>query len=96
MLFNLLPKHPDWSSKQLYYLDNFHDYPASGNCPDTSNLKYSYGNANTVPLRNSYCYKGIFQRIHQQDYRLKLTEGTVSKEYIYQLVTLSPDVALAL
>ncbi len=80
MLFNLLPKHPDWSSKQLYYLDNFRDYPASGNCPDTSKLKYSYGNENTVLLRNSYCYKGIYQRIHQQDYRLKITAITVYKE----------------
>ena len=70
MQFNLLPSHPDWFTKQVYYLDNLHSYPTSVNFPDTSYFKYSHGNANTVQLRNLYCYKGIFQRIRQQDYRL--------------------------
>jgi hypothetical protein len=70
MQFNLLPGNPDWLRNQLYYLDNLHDYSASDNYLDTSIIKYSYGKENTVQLRNLYCFKGIFQGIPQQDYRL--------------------------
>ena len=95
-LFNSLPNHPDWLIKQLYYLDNLHDYSANGNYPDTSNFKYSYGEHNTVQLLNGYCFKGICQRIHQQDYRFEITAPTVYKGCIYQLVTLKPHIDLAL
>ena len=70
MLFNLLPNHPDWVIKQLYYLDNLCDYHPSENCPDTSYFKYSYGSNNTVQLWNLYYFQGFFQSIGQQDYRL--------------------------
>ncbi|MEM6754271.1 MAG: hypothetical protein AAF630_15010 [Cyanobacteria bacterium P01_C01_bin.38] len=70
LLFNLLPTHPDCFTKQLYDLNNLHDYSASDNFGDTSYLKYSYGDANTVQLRNLYSFKGIFHCIGQQYYRL--------------------------
>ncbi|MBE9216324.1 hypothetical protein IQ247_27300 [Plectonema cf. radiosum LEGE 06105] len=95
-LFNLLPNHPDWLIKQLYYLDNLDNYPASGNCQNTFYNQYSYGEKHTVQLRNSHCYQGIFQRIHQQDYRFEITVPIILKGYIYQLVTLNPNIDLAL
>ena len=91
-LFNLLPTHPDWLMSQMYYLDNLHNYPANINCHNTSLLKYSYGSNNPVCLRNVYRFEGIFQRIHQQDYRLVISTQTVSKQLIYQLVTLDSSV----
>ncbi len=80
----------------MYYLDNLHDYLARDNCADTSMIKYSYGSGNTVQPRNLYCFKGIFQRISQQDYRLEITAPIVYKECIYQLVTLKPAINLTL
>ncbi|MEL7245195.1 MAG: FAD-dependent oxidoreductase [Cyanobacteria bacterium J06573_2] len=91
-LFNLLPSHPDWLMTQLYYLDNLHDYPATAHCQDTYSCKYSHGKSNPVSLRNLYCFEGIFQRVHQQDYILVISTQTVSKQSAYQLVTLKPSV----
>lgn len=68
-LFNLIPNHPDWLIKQLYYLDNLNDYLRSRNHLDTFTFKYSYGNANTVQLRNCHYLKGIFRFLNQQYYR---------------------------
>ncbi|MEA5594685.1 FAD-dependent oxidoreductase [Rivularia sp. UHCC 0363] len=95
-LYNLLPYHPDWSIKQLYYLDNLNSYPANGNYDDTSLDKYVYGIQNPVELRNSYRYQGVFQHIDQQDYRFEITIPITLKGYIYQLVTLNPNINLAL
>ncbi len=87
-LFNLLPSHPDWFTKQLYYLDNQYNYSVNENYLDTSFLKYSYGSTNAVRLRNNNYFQGVFQRIRQQDYRFKIISPNVIKGYIYQLVTL--------
>lgn len=95
-LFNLLPNNPDWFIRQLYYLDNFNDYPASANCHDTSYFQYSHGNNSIVYLRDSHFFQGIFQRICQQDYRLKITAPAIHEGYIYKLVTLNPEMNLAL
>ncbi|MEO1185611.1 MAG: FAD-dependent oxidoreductase, partial [Cyanobacteria bacterium J06636_27] len=92
----LLPSHPDWLMTQLYYLDNLHDYPATAHCQDTYLCKYSHGISNPVSLRNLYCFEGIFQRVHQQDYILVISTQTVSKQSAYQLVTLKPSVDKAL
>ncbi|MEO0685137.1 MAG: FAD-dependent oxidoreductase, partial [Cyanobacteria bacterium J06649_11] len=91
-LFNLLPSHPDWFTNQMYYLDNLHNYPATDNYLDTYFYQYSYGSNNAVRLRNAYHFEGIFQRIHQQDYRLVISTQTVSKQLVYQLITLKPSV----
>jgi FAD dependent oxidoreductase len=78
-LFNLPPNHSDWRHWQLYYLDNPQAYPVSGDCPDSAFDKA------LIPEGN--CFKGIFYRLSQQEYRFTVTSPAAYQGQNWQLVT---------
>jgi FAD dependent oxidoreductase len=86
-LFNLPPDHPEWLDWQLYYLDNPDAYPATGNCPISSNYQYKYLQTKSVQSLNQEYFRGIFHRLDQQDYRFSITTAT-QKQLLLQIVTL--------
>ncbi|MBW4475512.1 MAG: FAD-dependent oxidoreductase [Tolypothrix brevis GSE-NOS-MK-07-07A] len=86
-LFNLPPDHPEWLDWQLYYLDNPDAYPATGNCPISSNLHYKDLQNKYVQSLNKTTLRGIFHRQDQQDYRFSITTVT-QKQLLLQIVTL--------
>ncbi|MCC5614250.1 FAD-dependent oxidoreductase [Nostoc sp. CHAB 5836] len=79
-LFNLPPNHSDWQHWQLYYLDNPEAYPVSGHCPDSAFDK--------ALIPESNCFKGIFSRLEQQEYRFTVTAPAAYQGQNWQLVTL--------
>ncbi|MBN3923356.1 FAD-dependent oxidoreductase [Nostoc sp. NMS4] len=79
-LFNLPPNHSDWRYWQLYYLDNPQAYPVSGDCPDSAFDK--------ALIQESNCFKGIFFRLSQQEYRFTVTAPAAYQGQNWQLVTL--------
>ncbi|PHM10127.1 FAD-dependent oxidoreductase [Nostoc sp. 'Peltigera malacea cyanobiont' DB3992] len=79
-LFNLPPNHSDWRHWQLYYLDNPQAYPVSGDCPDSTFDK--------ALIPESNCFKGIFYRLEQQEYRFTVTAPATYQGQSWQLVTL--------
>jgi len=86
-LFNLPADHPEWLDWQLYYLDNPDAYPATGNCPISSNIQYIDLKENNVKSLKEECFRGIFHRLDQQDYRFSITTP-VQNQLLLQLVTL--------
>ncbi|MFS0518288.1 FAD-dependent oxidoreductase [Nostoc sp. UIC 10607] len=87
-LFNLPPNRSDWLHWQLYYLNNPQAYPANGNCPCPSwdeNPDSAFGK---VLIQESNCFKGIFYRLDQQEYRFTVTAPTAYQGQNWQLVTL--------
>jgi FAD dependent oxidoreductase len=86
-LFNLPPDHPEWLDWQLYYLDNPEAYPATGNCPISSNIQYKKLQDNYAKSLKIECFQGIFHRLDQQDYRFSITTP-VENRLPLQLVTL--------
>jgi hypothetical protein len=86
-LFNLPPDHPEWLDWQLYYLDNPDAYPATGNCPVSSNLHYKDLQNKYVQSLNKTNLRGIFHRLDQQDYRFSITTAT-QNQLLLQIVTL--------
>ncbi|MFN6478359.1 FAD-dependent oxidoreductase [Nostoc sp. DedQUE07] len=79
-LFNLPPNRSDWRHWQLYYLDNPQAYPVSGDCPESAFGK---------PLiQESNCFKGIFYRLEQQEYRFTVIAPATYQGQNWQLVTL--------
>ncbi|MEH1811768.1 MAG: FAD-dependent oxidoreductase [Nostoc sp.] len=79
-LFNLPPNRSDWRHWQLYYLDNPQAYPVSGDCPDSTFDK--------ALIPESNCFKGIFYRLEQQEYRFTVTAPATYQGQSWQLVTL--------
>ncbi|WP_448267049.1 FAD-dependent oxidoreductase [Nostoc sp. DSM 114159] len=79
-LFNLPPNRSDWRHWQLYYLDNPQAYPVSGDCP-----KSAFGKP-LIPESN--CFKGIFYRLEQQEYKFTVTAPAAYQGQNWQLVTL--------
>ncbi|MEH1901748.1 MAG: FAD-dependent oxidoreductase [Nostoc sp.] len=84
-LFNLPPNRSDWLNWQLYYLDNPQAYPVSGDCPFPSGNDYPDSKA---LIRESNCFKGIFYRLSQQEYRFTVTAPAAYQGQNWQLVTL--------
>ena len=78
--FNLPPNHSDWRYWQLYYLDNPQAYPVSGDCPDSAFDK--------ALIQESNCFKGIFYRLEQQQYKFTVTAPAAYQGQNWQLVTL--------
>ena len=79
-LFNLPANRSDWRHWQLYYLDNPQAYPVSGDCPDSTFDK--------ALIQESNCFKGIFYRLEQQEYRFTVTAPATYQGQSWQLVTL--------
>ncbi|MBG1270837.1 FAD-dependent oxidoreductase [Nostoc sp. WHI] len=86
--FNLPPNHSDWLDWQLYYLDNPQAYPVSGDCPCPSEDKSDNSTFDKDLIRESDCFKGIFYRLDQQEYRFTITSPTGYQGQNWQLVTL--------
>ena len=86
-LFNLPPDHPEWLDWQLYYLDNPDAYPATGNCPISSNLQYKYLQTKYVQSLKTEYFRGIFHRLEQQNYRFSITTAT-QNQLLLPIVTL--------
>jgi len=86
--FNLPPNHSDWLHWQLYYLDNPQAYPASGDCPCPSEDKSDNSTFDKDLIRESDCFKGVFYRLNQQEYRFTITAPTGHQAQNWQLVTL--------
>ncbi|MEH2168958.1 MAG: FAD-dependent oxidoreductase [Nostoc sp.] len=78
--FNLPPNLSDWRHWQLYYLDNPQAYPVSGDCPDSAFDK--------ALIQESNCFKGIFYRLEDQEYRFTVTAPAAYQGQNWQLVTL--------
>ncbi|MEH1831993.1 MAG: FAD-dependent oxidoreductase [Nostoc sp.] len=87
-LFNLPPNHSDWLHWQLYYLNNLQAYPASGDCPSLSGNEYPDSAFDKALIRESNCFKGIFYRLDQQEYRFTVTAPAAYQGQTWQLVTL--------
>ncbi len=87
-LFNLPPNHSDWLHWQLYYLNNPQAYPASGDCPCPSWNEYSDSTFGKALIRESNCFKGIFHRLDEQEYRFTVTAPAAYQGQNWQLVTL--------
>ncbi|WP_017318180.1 FAD-dependent oxidoreductase [Mastigocladopsis repens] len=87
-LLNLLPNDPDWLHWQLYYLDEPEAYPINGNCPFLSPSQYYYMNGDSVTVRKTCCFQGIFYRIAHQDYKFTMTAPSKYKGQTWQIVTL--------
>jgi FAD dependent oxidoreductase len=86
--FNLPPNRSDWLHWQLYYLNNPQAYPATGYCPCPSWNDYPGSAFDKALIRESNCFKGIFYRLEQQEYRFTVTAPTAYKGQNWQLVTL--------
>ncbi|MEH2329021.1 FAD-dependent oxidoreductase [Nostoc sp.] len=78
--FNLPPNLSDWRHWQLYYLDNPQAYPVSGDCPNSAFDK--------ALIQESNCFKGIFYRLEDQEYRFTVTAPAAHQGQSWQLVTL--------
>ncbi|MEH2418390.1 FAD-dependent oxidoreductase [Nostoc sp.] len=87
-LFNLPPNHSDWPDWQLYYLNNPQAYPVSGNCPCPSANEYPDSAFGKGLIRENNCFKGIFYRLSQQEYRFTVTAPAAYQGQNWQLVTL--------
>ncbi|MEH2148682.1 FAD-dependent oxidoreductase [Nostoc sp.] len=87
-LFNLPPNRSDWQHWQLYYLDNPQAYPISGDCPFPSGNEYPDSAFDKALIRESNCFKGIFYRLEQQEYRFTVTAPAAYQGQNWQLVTL--------
>ncbi|MEH2001047.1 MAG: FAD-dependent oxidoreductase [Nostoc sp.] len=87
-LFNLPPNHSDWLDWQLYYLNNPQAYPVSGNCPCPSANEYPDSAFGKGLIRENNCFKGIFYRLSQQEYRFTVTAPAAYQGQNWQLVTL--------
>ncbi|MEH1966199.1 FAD-dependent oxidoreductase [Nostoc sp.] len=87
-LFNLPPNHSDWLHWQLYYLNNPQAYPASGDCDCSSGNEYPDSTFGKALIRESNCFKGIFYRLDQQEYRFTVTAPAAYQGQNWQLVTL--------
>ncbi|MEH2012833.1 FAD-dependent oxidoreductase [Nostoc sp.] len=87
-LFNLPPNHSDWLHWQLYYLNNPQAYPANGYCPCLSGNEYPDSTFDKALIRESNCFKGIFYRLNQQEYRFTVTAPAAYQGQNWQLVTL--------
>lgn len=87
-LFNLPPNHSDWLHWQLYYLNNPQAYPGSGDCPCQSWNESSDSAVGKALIRKSNCFKGIFYRLDQQEYKFTVTAPAAYQGQNWQLVTL--------
>ena len=87
-LFNLPPNRSDWLHWQLYYLNNPQAYPDSSYCPCPSENEYPDSAFDKALIRESNCFKGIFSRLDQQEYRLTVIAPAVYQGQNWQLVTL--------
>ncbi|MEH2274829.1 MAG: FAD-dependent oxidoreductase [Nostoc sp.] len=87
-LFNLPPNHSDWLNWQLYYLNNPQAYPANGYCPCLPGNEYPDSTFDKALIRGSNCFKGIFYRLDQQEYRFTITAPAAYQGQNWQLVTL--------
>jgi FAD dependent oxidoreductase len=87
-LFNLPPNRSDWLHWQLYYLNNPQAYPDSGYCPCPSENEYPDSVFDQALIRKSNCFKGIFSRLDQQEYRFAVTAPAAYQGQNWQLVTL--------
>lgn len=87
-LFNLPPNRSDWLHWQLYYLNNPQAYPVSGYCPCPSENEYPDSAFDKVLIRESNCFKGIFSRLEEQEYRFAVTAPAAYQGQNWQLVTL--------
>ncbi|MFN6513413.1 MAG: FAD-dependent oxidoreductase [Nostoc sp. CreGUA01] len=86
--FNLPPNRSDWLHRQLYYLNNPPAYPASGDCPWPSTVKYYESNVDKLVITENKCFQGIFYRLSQQEYRFTVTAPVGYQGQNWQLVTL--------
>jgi FAD dependent oxidoreductase len=84
-LFNLTPERSDWLDWQRYYLDRPEAYPASGECP----LSTDKHNSKTVNTHSQF--SGIFRRLGAQNYTLTLTSRVSLAKKTWQLVTLDSE-----
>ena len=87
-LFNLPPNHSDWLHWQLYYLNNPQAYPANGYCPCLPGNEYPDSAFDKALIWESNCFKGIFYRLDQQEYRFTVTAPAAYQGQNWQLVTL--------
>ncbi|MBD0389408.1 MAG: FAD-dependent oxidoreductase [Nostoc sp. C3-bin3] len=87
-LFNLPPNHSDWLHWQLYYLNNPQAYPGSGDCPCQSWNESPDSAFGKALIRGSNCFKGIFYRLNQQEYKFTVTAPAAYQGQNWQLVTL--------
>ncbi|MCC5654555.1 FAD-dependent oxidoreductase [Nostoc sp. XA013] len=87
-LFNLPPNHSDWLHWQLYYLNNPQAYPGSGDCPCQSWNESPDSAFGKALIRDSNCFKGIFYRLNQQEYKFTVTAPAAYQGQNWQLVTL--------
>ncbi len=87
-LFNLPPNHSDWLHWQLYYLNNPQAYPGSGDCPCQSWNESPDSAFGKALIRESNCFKGIFYRLNQQEYKFAVTAPAAYQGQNWQLVTL--------
>ncbi|MCW5314863.1 FAD-dependent oxidoreductase [Nostoc sp. KVJ3] len=87
-LFNLPPNRSDWLHWQVYYLDNLQAYPVSGDCPCPSENEYPDSTFDKALIGESNCFKGIFSRLEQQEYRFTVTAPAAYQGQNWQLVTL--------
>ena len=81
-LFNLVPNSSQWQYWQRYYLKHPEKYPADGNFPGDCNnsLNIDFG---------IYC-RGIFTKLEEQNYTIKLKEPLTYKDRTWQLITVEP------
>jgi FAD dependent oxidoreductase len=86
--FNLPPNRSDWLDWQLYYLNNPQAYPATGYCPCPSWNHYPDSAFDKAVIGENNCFKGIFYRSDQQEYRFTVTAPTTYQGQNWQLVTL--------
>jgi hypothetical protein len=87
-LFNLPPNHSDWLNWQLYYLDNPQAYPVNGDCPCPSENDYPDSAFDKALIQEGNCFKGIFYRLPQQEYRFTVTAPAAYQGQNWQIVTL--------
>jgi hypothetical protein len=79
-LYNLPPHHPQWLSQQLHYLEAPDTYPQSGYCPV----------ADVVTPTLAPSYRGILQKLENQDYRFSAVIGGQSQSC--DLLTERPEI----
>jgi hypothetical protein len=93
-LFNLnfLPNHPEWFYVQQYYLDRPQIYPLSEDSLQLVLAESNYLDIDQGLIQESNSFTGIFQRLDQQDYKLKITAPTAHQGQMWQLVTLRSQV----
>jgi len=93
-LFNLnfQANHPEWLYIQQNYLDSPQAYPLTGYCPQVSLEQYNHLEFDKNLIQEGECFTGIFKRVEQQKYSLKITAPSAYQGQNWQLVTLRSQV----